>query len=103
MTEIAAGQGLYVPRLFDNSPSSSGRPAALFAQPVVRRPGVGVVTVLSGGCPASGTAGRDRLPVPYLPEELKYAPRDGHGDCADVPRRGPDVPVTAGRRHGVRR
>ncbi len=41
VTEIAAGSGLYVPRLFDNYTSFSGRPAALFAQPVVRRPGSG--------------------------------------------------------------
>ncbi|CAM5415742.1 Amino acid deaminase/aldolase OS=Streptomyces alboniger OX=132473 GN=CP975_06190 PE=4 SV=1 [Streptomyces alboniger] len=39
VTEIAAGSGLYGPRLFDNYTSFSGRPAALFAQPVVRRPG----------------------------------------------------------------
>ena len=38
VTEIAAGSGLYVPRLFDNYTSFSGRPAALFAMPVVRRP-----------------------------------------------------------------
>ncbi|MFJ2605079.1 amino acid deaminase/aldolase [Streptomyces sp. NPDC091279] len=80
VTEIAAGSGLYVPRLFDNYTSFRGRPAALFAQPVVRRPGVGVVTVLGGGYPASGAAGRDRLPVPYLPEGLRYDPQEGPGE-----------------------
>ncbi|MES5822341.1 amino acid deaminase/aldolase [Streptomyces sp. RG80] len=80
VTEIGAGSGLYVPRLFDNYTSFSGRPAALFAQPVVRRPGVGVVTVLGGGYPASGAPGRDRLPVPYLPEGLKYDPQEGPGE-----------------------
>ncbi|WP_351224027.1 amino acid deaminase/aldolase [Streptomyces sp. NPDC002133] len=80
VTEIAAGSGLYLPRLFDNYTSFSGRPAALFAQPVVRRPGVGVVTVLGGGYPASGAAGRDRLPVPYLPEGLRYDPAEGPGE-----------------------
>ncbi|MGW1023406.1 amino acid deaminase/aldolase [Streptomyces sp. NPDC002577] len=80
VTEIAAGSGLYVPRLFDNYTSFSGRPAALFAQPVVRRPGVGVVTVLGGGYPASGAAGADRLPVPYLPEGLRYDPQEGPGE-----------------------
>ena len=80
VTEIGAGSGLYVPRLFDNYTSFSGRPAALFAQPVVRRPGVGVVTVLGGGYPASGAAGPDRLPVPYLPEGLKYDPQEGPGE-----------------------
>jgi D-serine deaminase-like pyridoxal phosphate-dependent protein len=77
VTEIAAGSGLYVPRLFDNYTSFTARPAALFAQPVVRRPGVGVVTV---GYPASGAAGPDRLPVPYLPEGLRYDPQEGPGE-----------------------
>ncbi|MBW5482018.1 amino acid deaminase/aldolase [Streptomyces bambusae] len=80
VTEIAAGSGLYVPRLFDHYSSFRGRPAALFAQPVVRRPGVGVVTVLGGGYPASGAAGPDRLPVPYLPQGLRYDRKEGAGE-----------------------
>ncbi|MFD9130438.1 alanine racemase [Kitasatospora sp. NPDC059571] len=80
VTEVAAGSGLYVPRLFDNYRSFRGRPAALFAQPVVRRPGVGVVTVLGGGYPASGPAGADRSPVPYLPAGLRYDPQEGAGE-----------------------
>lgn len=80
VTEIAAGSGLYLPRLFDNYRSFTGRPAALFAQPVVRRPGPGVVTVLGGGYPASGVAGQDRSPVPYLPEGLRYDPQEGAGE-----------------------
>ncbi|MFD3520805.1 amino acid deaminase/aldolase [Streptomyces sp. NPDC058653] len=80
VTEIAAGSGLYVPRLFDNYTSFRGRPAALFAQPVVRRPAVGVVTVLGGGYPASGAPGRDRLPEPYLPEGLRYDAQEGAGE-----------------------
>ncbi|WP_240137346.1 amino acid deaminase/aldolase [Streptomyces sp. MUM 178J] len=80
VTEVAAGSGLYMPRLFDDYTSFTGRPAALFAQPVVRRPGVGAVTVLGGGYPASGPPGGDRLPVPYLPEGLRYDPREGAGE-----------------------
>ncbi|WP_330329552.1 amino acid deaminase/aldolase [Streptomyces sp. NBC_00536] len=80
VTEIAAGSGLYVPRLFDNYTSFRGRPAALFAQPVVRRPGVGVITVLGGGYPASGAAGADRLPQPYLPQGLRYDAQEGAGE-----------------------
>lgn len=87
VTEIAAGSGLYQPRLFDHYTSFHGRPAALFAQPVVRRPGVGVVTVLGGGYPASGAAGRDRLPVPYLPEGLVYDSMEGPGEV-QTPLRG---------------
>ncbi|MER7584213.1 amino acid deaminase/aldolase [Kitasatospora sp. NPDC097691] len=80
VTEVAAGSGLYQPQLFDNYRSFRGRPAALFGQPVVRRPGLGVVTVLGGGYPASGAAGPDRSPVPYLPPGLRYDPMEGAGE-----------------------
>ncbi|MEU7039786.1 amino acid deaminase/aldolase [Streptomyces varsoviensis] len=80
VTEVAAGSGLYVPRLFDNYTSFQGRPAALFALPVVRRPGVGVVTVSGGGYPASGAAGKDRSPVPYLPAGLRLDAQEGAGE-----------------------
>ncbi|WP_432056078.1 amino acid deaminase/aldolase [Streptomyces sp. bgisy022] len=80
VTEVAAGSGLYVPRLFDHYTSFTGRPAALFGLPVVRRPGVGVVTVLGGGYPASGAPGPDRLPVPHLPQGLRYDPQEGAGE-----------------------
>ncbi|MGX2998185.1 amino acid deaminase/aldolase [Streptomyces sp. JNUCC 64] len=80
VTEVAAGSGLFVPRLFDHYASFSGRPAALFAQPVVRRPGPGVVTVLGGGYPASGPAGADRLPEPWLPAGLRYGRSEGPGE-----------------------
>ncbi|MFE7117546.1 amino acid deaminase/aldolase [Streptomyces sp. NPDC057654] len=80
VTEVAAGSGLYVPRLFDTYTSFRGRPAALYALPVVRRPGVGVVTVLGGGYPASGAAGKDRLPVPYLPAGLRLDAMEGAGE-----------------------
>ncbi|PYC77221.1 alanine racemase [Streptomyces tateyamensis] len=80
VTEVAAGSGLYQPRLFDDYRSFRGRPAAFFALPVVRRPGVGVVTVLGGGYPASGVAGPDRSPVPYLPAGLRYDPQEGAGE-----------------------
>lgn len=80
VTEISAGSGLYMPRLFDHYTSFTGHPAALFALPVVRRPGVGVVTVLGGGYTASGVAGKDRLPQPYLPTGLRYDPLEGPGE-----------------------
>ncbi|MFE5212437.1 amino acid deaminase/aldolase [Streptomyces sp. NPDC056600] len=80
VTEVAAGSGLFVPRLFDHYTSFHARPAALFAQPVVRRPGVGAVTVLGGGYPASGAPGPDRLPQPYLPEGLRYDAMEGAGE-----------------------
>jgi D-serine deaminase-like pyridoxal phosphate-dependent protein len=39
-----------------------------------------VATALGGGYPASGAAGRDRLPRPWLPAGLKLDPREGAGE-----------------------
>jgi D-serine deaminase-like pyridoxal phosphate-dependent protein len=80
VTEVAAGSGLYQPHLFDHYSNFSGRPAALFALPVVRRPGPGVVTCLGGGYLASGPADAIRLPQPYLPTGLSYDGNEGAGE-----------------------
>jgi D-serine deaminase-like pyridoxal phosphate-dependent protein len=64
VTEVAAGSGLFAPALFDGYSSFRPRPAAFFALPVVRRPSSRAATLLGGGYPASGPAGRDRLPRP---------------------------------------
>jgi len=80
VTEVAAGSGLYGPTLFDAYASFRPQPAALFALPVVRRPGPGVATLLGGGYHASGAAGTDRLPKPFLPAGLKLDPREGAGE-----------------------
>ena len=56
------------------------RPAAFFALPVVRRPGRRVATVLGGGYPASGPAGRDRLPRPAFPPGLRLDRQEGAGE-----------------------
>jgi len=80
LTEVTAGSGLFAPALFDRYRAFRPRPAALFCLPVVRRPGAGVATVLGGGYPASGPAGRDRLPRPYLPAGLKLTALEGAGE-----------------------
>lgn len=80
VTEVAAGSGLYQSVLFDHYTNFSGHPAALFALPVVRRPGPGVVTVLGGGYLASGTPDRSRLPQPYLPAGLRFDANEGAGE-----------------------
>ncbi|HJQ01221.1 MAG TPA: amino acid deaminase/aldolase [Jatrophihabitans sp.] len=64
VTEVTAGSGLYHPSLFDGYRSYTGEPALFFALPVVRRPAGEVATLFGGGYPASGPAGRSRLPVP---------------------------------------
>jgi|HubBroStandDraft_3_1064219.scaffolds.fasta_scaffold06164_2 D-serine deaminase-like pyridoxal phosphate-dependent protein len=80
ITEVAAGSGLYGPTLFDAYRAFTPRPAALFALPVVRRPGRGVVTALGGGYLASGPADRARAPAPYLPTGLTLDRQEGAGE-----------------------
>ncbi|MEN3536235.1 amino acid deaminase/aldolase [Microbispora sp. ZYX-F-249] len=80
VTEVAAGSGFFHPRLFDFYRGFTGRPAALFALPVVRKPAPDIVTVLGGGYPASGAPGPTRLPQPYLPAGLTYHPDEGAGE-----------------------
>ena len=80
VTEVAAGSGLLAPALFDAYTRFSPRPAAFFALPVVRRPAARVATVLGGGYPASGPAGRDRLPRPTFPAGLRLDRQEGAGE-----------------------
>ncbi len=80
VTEATAGSGLYGPTLFDAYSAFSPRPAALFALPVVRRPGRGVVTALGGGYPASGPADSARPPQPHLPSGLRLDRQEGAGE-----------------------
>jgi D-serine deaminase-like pyridoxal phosphate-dependent protein len=80
VTELAAGSGLVGPTLFDAYRKFRPRPALLYALPVVRRPGPGVVTLYSGGYVASGTGTPDRLPAPYRPEGLRLTRAEGAGE-----------------------
>ncbi len=80
VTEIGAGSGLYHPALFDAYRGFTGVPAAMFALPVVRRPGPGVITALGGGYPASGPGVASRVPSPYLPPGLRLDKEEGAGE-----------------------
>ncbi|HWX97745.1 MAG TPA: amino acid deaminase/aldolase [Solirubrobacteraceae bacterium] len=80
VTEVSAGSGLYGPALFDTYRAFTPRPAALFALPIVRRPGRGVVTALGGGYLASGPADAARLPRPHLPAGLRLDRQEGAGE-----------------------
>ena len=80
VTEIGAGSGLYHPTLFDGYRGFTGQPAAMFALPVVRRPGPGVITTLGGGYPASGPGVPSRVPSPYLPAGFRLDKEEGAGE-----------------------
>ncbi|HEY7836843.1 MAG TPA: amino acid deaminase/aldolase [Solirubrobacteraceae bacterium] len=80
VTELAGGSGLYGPTLFDAYRAFNPRPAAMFALPVVRRPGPGVVTALGGGYLASGPGDAARLPRPHLPAGLRLDRQEGAGE-----------------------
>jgi len=80
VTELAAGSGLYLPALFDHYAAFQSQPAAGFALPITRVPRAGMVTCSGGGYPASGPAGRDRLPRPWLPEGCSLIGNEGAGE-----------------------
>jgi D-serine deaminase-like pyridoxal phosphate-dependent protein len=80
ITEVAAGSGLFAPTLFDAYRSFHCRPAAFFALSVVRRPSARVATVLGGGYLASGPGDGQRLPAPYLPQDLRLDGQEGAGE-----------------------
>jgi D-serine deaminase-like pyridoxal phosphate-dependent protein len=80
VTEVTAGSGFYASTLFDRYTAFEQVPAAMFALPVVRRPRPDTVTLLGGGYVASGAAGRDRLPEPYLPAGLSLDGLEGAGE-----------------------
>jgi D-serine deaminase-like pyridoxal phosphate-dependent protein len=90
VTELAAGSGLFGPTLFDAYRGFRPRPAALFALPIVRKPSPSVATALGGGYPASGAAGRDRLPRPVLPPGLRLDRQEGAGEV-QTPLHGADA------------
>jgi D-serine deaminase-like pyridoxal phosphate-dependent protein len=80
ISEITAGSGFFASTLFDRYADFDLTPAAMFAMPVVRKPSGGVATLLGGGYHASGAAGLDRLPAPYLPRGLRLDPQEGAGE-----------------------
>jgi D-serine deaminase-like pyridoxal phosphate-dependent protein len=80
VNEVVLGSGLLGPHLFDGLDEFAAQPAACFALQAVRRPAPDMVTCLGGGWIASGAAGPDRLPRPWLPEGLALLPLEGAGE-----------------------
>jgi D-serine deaminase-like pyridoxal phosphate-dependent protein len=80
ITEVAAGSGFLTSHLFDRYRDIALEPAAFFALQIVREPAPGFVTCHGGGFIASGSAGVDRLPQPYLPSGLELTKLEGAGE-----------------------
>ncbi len=80
VTEITVGSGFYSPALFDNYHDFRYQPAAGFAIEIVRRAAPNIYTCLGGGYVASGSAGPDKLPQPYLPADARLDPLEGAGE-----------------------
>lgn len=80
VTELTAGSGFYSPALFDYYQDFRFHPAAGFALEIVRQPAASIYTCAGGGYIASGAAGKDRLPLPYLPQKVKLLPNEGAGE-----------------------
>ncbi len=80
VTEITVGSGFYSPALFDNYRDFRYQPAAGFAIEIVRRAAPTIFTCLGGGYVASGSAGPDKLPQPYLPAGARLDALEGAGE-----------------------
>lgn len=80
VTEVTVGSGFYSPGLFDNYKDFRYQPAVGYAIEIVRKPVSGTYTCLGGGYTASGAAGPDKLPRPYLPEGARLISLEGAGE-----------------------
>jgi D-serine deaminase-like pyridoxal phosphate-dependent protein len=96
LTEVAVGSAFLGSHLFDGYLDLGAEPALAFALQASRRPSPAFVTCLGGGFVASGAAGLDRLPRPWLPEGLALTPLEGAGEVQTPLRVAPGVDVPLG-------
>jgi D-serine deaminase-like pyridoxal phosphate-dependent protein len=90
VTEVTAGSAFFKPHLFDyfsNPHMRALEPACFFALEVTREPAPNMLTCLGGGYVASGSAGADKLPLPWLPRGLELLSEEGAGEV-QTPLRG---------------
>lgn len=80
LNEIAVGSGFFAPRLFDFYQDLSLLPAAGFALEVARQSSRKYLTCAGGGYVASGSAGSEKLPQPWLPAGLSLDVNEGAGE-----------------------
>ncbi|HSH20199.1 MAG TPA: alanine racemase, partial [Draconibacterium sp.] len=80
LTELTAGSGFLQSHLFDYYAANKNVPAFCFGLQVSRIPQPRIVTCKSGGFVASGDAGADKWPVPFLPTGIKMISNEGFGE-----------------------
>ena len=80
ITEVTVGSGFYSPTLFDYYDNFRHLPAAGYAVEITRQPTPDIYTCHGGGFIASGPAGMDKVPKPYLPEGAALLPDEGAGE-----------------------
>ena len=80
LTEVTVGSGFVSSGLFDEYRDLALVPALGFALQITRQAAPGIYTCLGGGYIASGAAGRDRLPRPWLPDGIELLGTEGAGE-----------------------
>lgn len=80
VSEVTAGSGFLQSHLFDYYASNENQPAFCFALQVTRSSQPDHVTCQSGGFIASGPAGADKAPLPFLPRGLKPTSGEAFGE-----------------------
>jgi len=80
ISEVTVGSGFLQSHLFDYYGANRNMPAFCFALQIDRKPGTDMVTCKSGGFIASGVTGRDKAPLPFLPEGMKALKNEGFGE-----------------------
>jgi D-serine deaminase-like pyridoxal phosphate-dependent protein len=80
VTEITVGSGFFQSHLFDNFSNFKHKPAAAFGLEISRTPSPHIYTCHGGGYTASGAAGKEKLPLPYLPGGMKLLSPEGAGE-----------------------
>ncbi len=96
LTEVTAGSGFLQSHLFDYYETNQNSAAFCFGLQVSRIPTQGVATCKSGGFVASGDAGPDKWPVPFLPKGLKMIKNEGFGEVQTPVRIPENEEVTLG-------
>jgi D-serine deaminase-like pyridoxal phosphate-dependent protein len=99
VTEVTAGSGFFKSHLFDyyrNPHMQALEPALFFAVEATRRPAPDQVTCLGGGYVASGAAGPDKVPLPWLPRGARLSPHEMAGEVQTPVTLPPDAEVALG-------